>query len=336
MTMTRARPTALRAIAALLVVVALLGTFAFANRTWGTFLVLRSAYQVGLPAVSTVRAWMTIGHIAKTYRVPLPALAGRLDLPPLTPPDTPLYDIADERGVDRIDLVQEVQGVIADIGPTPVSDEVLGKTTSSGGLTDAFLAAILAYSYPALALILVLGAIGAPVPTGIATVLAGSLAAGGAMTWPLVAAVAITASVSGDIVGYGFGRVAGDRFVARHGYLIGYAGHRKRRVEWLFQRWGGATVLITRTLVSHLSSLASLLAGLSRYGFAAFLGYAAVGRVVWTAAYLGLGYFVGNDLEAASGFLANLTGLIVSLAIAGAAALYVVRSPTPATGATGQ
>jgi membrane protein DedA with SNARE-associated domain len=93
------------------------------------------------------------------------------------------------------------------------------------------------------------------------------------------------------------------------------------RVQALFDRWGGVTVLLTRTLVSHLSSVMSLLAGVARYRFASFIAFAFAGRVIWTSAYLGLGYGVGSDIEAASTFLANLSGLVLSLAVLAASFL---------------
>ena len=312
---------ALRLLVAVILALSLLATFVFVNRTKGTFLALRSAYAVGVPAVSSVRAWMSLEYVATTFEVPLSALAARLDPAETSAGDALIRDLADERGVAPIDMVREVQRVIAELAPAPpASTEV---AAAEDGFDDGFLAALLAYSYPALAAILLLGAIGAPVPTGLSTVLAGSLAAAGMMAWPVATAVAVVASVIGDITGYGIGRYAGE-FVARHGRLLGYAGHRKERVEWLFARWGGVTVLMTRTLVSHLSSLASLLAGVSRYAFAAFLAYAAVGRVLWTAAYFGLGYFIGGDLDAASGFLGSLTGLMIAALIAAASAAYLV------------
>jgi len=319
-----ARTRTLRVLAALVLAVSLLATFVFAHRTYGTYVTLRSAYAVGVPAVSTIRAWMSLDYVAGAYDVPLAALVARLDLPETTAGDNLIRDLADARGLARIDMVRDVQAAVAGLAPAaPEATAQSEPPQEPGGLADAFLGALIAYSYPALALILLLGAIGAPVPTGFTTVLAGSLAAGGTMAWPLAAAIAVIASVAGDIVGYGIGRYA-SQFVARHGRFFGYSGHRRERVEWLFARWGGVTVLITRTLASHLSSLASLLAGASRYAFAAFLAYASAGRILWTAAYFGLGYFIGSDLEAASGFLGSLSGLLVSALIAAAAAAYLI------------
>lgn len=316
-----ARPPLVRAIVALILIAALAGAFVFAKRTWGSFLVLRSAYEVGMPAVGAIRAWMTLDYVATTYGVRVEALARRLGLPETAPADTVLRDVADERGLARIDMVREVQVAVADLRPASVGADA---GPASEGLGDGFLAALLAYSYPALGLVLLLGAIGAPVPTGVATVLAGSLAAGGEMSWAVAGGLAVAASLLGDITGYGVGRLAGERLLARHGRLIGYSGHRKARIEWLFARWGGSTVLLTRTLVSHLSSLASLLAGASRYAFVPFVAYAVVGRVAWTAAYFGLGYFVGRDLDAGSGLLSSITGLLIFALVAGASARYLV------------
>jgi len=177
------------------------------------------------------------------------------------------------------------------------------------------LSALLVYGYPALAVTLLLGALGLPVPTGLATTLAGSLIARGHMNWLIAAVLAVTASVIGDAIGYGIGRGLGERFLKRRGRWFGYTPARRARVQMLFDRWGGLTVLISRTLVSHLSSIVSLLAGIGRYRPAGFLAFAVAGRIVWASAYLGLGYGIGSDLEAATGFLSNLTGLLVSFAI---------------------
>ena len=87
------------------------------------------------------------------------------------------------------------------------------------------------------------------------------------------------------------------------------------RVQVLFGRWGALTVFITRTFLSYLSSVASLLAGMSHYHLPKFLLIALIGRVIWTAAYLGLGYGIGADWEAATSFLTNLSVFLLSLMV---------------------
>jgi membrane protein DedA with SNARE-associated domain len=297
-------------ILTLVIALAALAAILFGLRSYGSFLLLRSAYEVGRPQVSSLRAWMTLDHVAATYRVPADELIARLDLPPATNRDDSLKAIADRRGISRFDFVRQAQRAIGASAPSAG-----GEDKTQGGLGDRVLSAVLAYGYPALAATLLLGALGLPVPTGLVTVLAGSLAALGEIRWLWAAVIAIVASMAGDAIAFLIGRLIGENFLISHGRWIGYSPARFARVQALFARWGGLTVLFTRTLVSHLSSLASLLAGLSRYRWSSFLLFSGLGRLAWTSAYLGLGFAIGSNIDAASQFLGNLSGLMVSLAV---------------------
>jgi membrane protein DedA with SNARE-associated domain len=288
----------------------------FGLRSYNSFLLLRSAYEIGRPQLSSLRAWMTLDHVAATYRVPLNELIPRLGLPPDTSRDESLKAIADQRGVSRFEFVRQVQRVLGQSAPTPESSQ------STGGLTDRILSALLIYGYPALALTLLLGAIGLPLPIGVAAVLAGSLAALGNLRWQWAGIITVTASFAGDMIAYGIGRAVSDNFLARHGRWIGYSPQRRDSIQALLQRWGGVTVIISRTLTSSLSSVVSIFAGISRYRFSHFLGFALLGRLIWTSAYLGLGYGIGNNIDAASQFLGNLSGLLVALGVLVVSSVY--------------
>lgn len=319
-----------RRVAAALLVLAILPSLWFGARTYGSYLLLRSAHEAGVPAASNVRGWMTLGYVARTFHAPVDGLIVRLNAPPDTGADTTLRTLAERAGVERFEYVQRVQRAIAELKPDAAMPA--GENGSSGWFgfnTDAILSALLVYGYPALGLTLFLGALGAPVPTGLATTLAGSLSGSGQLYWLAAAGIAIAASAVGDIVGYAIGRWLGKGFIERRGKWLGLTPSRQARVQILFDRWGGVTVLLTRTLVSHLSSVMSLLAGVARYRFASFIAFAVAGRVIWTSAYLGLGFGVGSDIEAASTFLANLSGLILSIAILMASA-FVAAGKGPA------
>src|SRR5450830_284376 len=162
-----------------------LASLFFGLRSYGSYLLLRSAYEAGRPQVSSLRPWMTLEHVAATYRVPLNELLPRLGLPPDTNRDESLKSIADKRGVPRFDFTREVQRSLGQSTLPPAPADV----QSSGGLTDRILSALLIYGYPALAATLLLGAIGLPLPIGVAAVLAGSLAALGNLHWGWAAAV---------------------------------------------------------------------------------------------------------------------------------------------------
>jgi membrane protein DedA with SNARE-associated domain len=287
----------------------------FSLRSYRTFLLLQSAYEVGLPQSSALRAWMTLEFVATTYRIPEADLRARLSVPSETRSGATLRSLAEGQGIAPFEYVQRVQRAIADAGPTPVPPSERAPPTWLERLNDDMLSALLRHGYSILALTLLLGAVGLPMPAAISAMIAGSLSAAGSMSWLAAGLIAIAASVGGDAIAYGLGHSLSAQFLARRGRWFGMTSHRQARARDIFDHWGGATVLITRTLVSHLSSVVSLLAGISRYRLPAFLSFALVGRILWTAAYMGLGFAIGGSLEAAAGFLKNLSGLLASLAV---------------------
>ena len=301
----------------------------FGLRTYRSYILLRSAYEVGMPQSSSVRGWMTLRYVEATYRVREASLMNRLGLPTDTSPDVTLRSLAEKQDVSTFHYVQRVQQVIADAAPgNSAADTDASSTSWVGWLEDKFLSALLVYGYPILGLILLFGAIGLPLPTGLSAAVAGSLSAVGRMDWLIASTIAVAASLLGDMVTYSVGRAATTHFLEQWGRWIGYLPKRQARAEALFERWGGLAVLLTRTLISHLSSIVSLLAGLHRYRVRSFIGFALLGRVIWTVAYMGLGYALGGSIEAATEFLKNLTALLLSLSIFTVAALAtLIRRP---------
>jgi membrane protein DedA with SNARE-associated domain len=293
----------------------MMSTAFFGLRTYGSFVLLRSAYAAGAPMTSSIRAWMTLGYVATTYRTSNAALIERLGLPAETDPNTSLKSIAERAGVSPSVYAQRAQRAIADLAPGAPSDIKNGNSGWFTTINDEVLTALLVYGYPVLGLILFLGAIGLPLPDGVATTVAGSLASQGRLDWIWAAAITVMASVLGDAAGYGLGRSLSGEILERYGSWIGYTRSRRIRVQLLFDRWGSLTVFITRTFMSYLSSVASLLAGITCYRLPKFLAIALIGRLIWTAAYMGLGYGIGSDWQAATGFLTNLSVLVLSLIV---------------------
>jgi len=313
-----------RALIALCAVAALASVL-FALRTTWSLQLLRSAYAVGAPGVSSLRPWMTLRYVASTWRVPEAALIERLGLADTTDPATELKTLAEHDGTSRLDYVQRVQAVVAELAPPRAADRDAAPANWLAAFTDRFLAGLLAYGYPVLGLTLLLGAIGLPLPAGLVAAMAGSLVAQGQMSGLGASALAVTASVLGDVAGYGLGRLASVPFLDRWGRWIGYTPARRARVARLIGRYDVPTMLLSRTLVSSLSAAVNLLAGTSRYHLTRFVALTVVGRLLWTSAYLGLGWGVGGDLEAATRFLQNLAGLLVALAVLTGTALALRR-----------
>ena len=305
----------IRRLLVVFVVLATVATAVLGLRTWGTFTLLRSAYEAGVPQTSSVRPWMTLRYVATTYRAPEAALREQLQVPTDTDPDRTLLSLAKRTGVSPPDYVRRVQLAIAAVASVPIDSSGARHTGWLGTAGDTFVSLVLAYGYPALALSLLLGALGAPLPSGLSMVVAGSLAVQGQIRWELLVIVATAASVTGDLGGYGIGRVLGDGFLESRGRWFGLTPDRRARAEQLFDRWGALGVLLSRSLVSLLGPAVNLIAGVSRYRFGAFMVFAILGRLLWSSAYLGLGYFAGGGLEPAADFLGSLTGFLVSLAL---------------------
>jgi len=319
-----------------LVVVTTAATIFLGMRTWGTFTLLRSAYEAGVPQTSSVRPWMTLRYVAATYRVPEAALREELRLPADTDPDTTLFSLAGRTGITAPDYVRRAQRAIATVASVPLDSSGDGDTDRLGTAGDTFVSAVLAYGYPALALALLLGALGVPLPSSLSMVVAGSLAAQERLSWEVLAIVATAASVAGDLGGYGIGRILGDGLPGGGARWLGLTSDRRERARQFFERWGALGVLLSRSLVSLLGPAVNLVAGASRYRFGLFVLLVVLGRLLWSSIYLGFGYFAGGALEPAADFLASLTGLLVSavlLAFAIRATLRARHDLAPTGGA---
>ena len=302
-------------IAAVVFLIATLPTIFFGLRIYGSFSLLQSAYDASAPMTSSIRGWMTLKYVTASYRISDAALLGQLGLPSGTDPNTSLKTLADRAGVTPSIFTQRVQRAIAALSPELRSDRSNSDAGWLGTTGDDVLTALLVYGYPALGLTLLLGAIGLPLPDGVVTTIASSLASQGRIDWFWAVTIIVTSSVLGDTVGYGLGRWLDQKFLDRYGQWLGLTATRRARVQSLFDRWGLLAMFITRTFMSYLSSIASLLAGFSRYRLSKFLATAFVGRLVWTAGYFRLGYGIGADREAATSFLTNLSIFILSLMV---------------------
>ena len=70
----------------------------------------------------------------------------------------------------------------------------------------------------------------------------------------------------------------------------------------------------------------TLLAGASHLRFPIFVGYALLGRVLWVAVFVGLGYAFASSAAKAADFASSLSGLV---GIAGVAVLLALATRRP-------
>jgi membrane protein DedA with SNARE-associated domain len=305
-------------------VAGLVGSVHFGLRSYRTLILLQSAQSLGVADVSSIRGWMTLDYLAQTYGVDSARIREQLQIPAATGNDLPLRDIAAQQNTGVLDFVQSAQravAMLANTRPEPQPD----SQSLFESVSERFLAAVLVYGYPALLAAVFLGSLGFPVPAGLATALAGSLVSAEHLALLPSFLIAMSGSIIGDGVAYGVGRSASQAWLSRWGRWLGYTEQNRKRVATLFAAGGVATVIAGMSILSQVSSVVGLLAGLSRYSVERFALGATVGRFLWTGMYFGLGYVAGANFSAASGFLYNLGALILSAALAFAAARPFVR-----------
>ena len=146
-----------------------------------------------------------------------------------------------------------------------------------------------AWGYVAIALVVVLGNIGLPVPEETVLILAGYLVWVGRLRWPPLLAVGVSSAVIGDNLGYWlgrrYGRVVLDRLARRLG------PRRLARAERFVARYGALAVFVAR-FIAGLRILAGPLAGAMRLPFGRFFLANICGAVLFVPYAVGLGYAI--------------------------------------------
>ena len=119
-----------------LVALAALAVTIFGIRTYRSFSLLRSAYELGAPDVSSVRPWMTLDYIARSHHVSETALAERLGLAPDADPTTTLMSLAEKQCLSPFEYLHQVQEAIAELRPIaspPAGSEADSEPNGFGG-----------------------------------------------------------------------------------------------------------------------------------------------------------------------------------------------------------
>ena len=182
-------------------------------------------------------------------------------------------------------------------------------------ITDQVLAALLVYGLPVLFGVILICSVGIPFPISLMLVAAGSFVEQGDMKlWPVIV-VASIAAVIGDHIAYGLSRWGGRRLVNRLSRKIGVEDNIKK-AEALTQRWSGASIFLSRWLITALGPWVNITSGIGAYPWRRFLVWDVLGEVVWVILYVGIGYAFSNRVQAIAEILGSLTWVTVGLILA--------------------
>ncbi len=174
------------------------------------------------------------------------------------------------------------------------------------------------------ALLMLLENVFPPIPSELVMPLAGFVASRGGMSfWPMVLAGA-AGSLAGATLWYFIGRRIGERRLRRwvddHGRWLTLSCDDIDRAQDWFERRGRSAVFVGR-LIPGVRTFISVPAGFAGMPMSSFLGYSALGTLLWTAALAFAGRQLGTQYERVSSYLEPISWVGIGSIVL----LYVVR-----------
>jgi len=151
------------------------------------------------------------------------------------------------------------------------------------------------YGYLAVGGFVLLEDFGVPVPGEALLIAAAVFAGSGHMNIAVVILVAVVGAIIGDNIGFAVGHFGGRPLVERFGRYVFLTPRRLEHAEEYFNRHGGKIVTIAR-FIEGLRQLNGLLAGIVGMHWAKFLGFNALGAVLWVCTWAGIGYLAGENI----------------------------------------
>lgn len=136
---------------------------------------------------------------------------------------------------------------------------------------------------------------GVPVPGETVLIAAAVYAGAGRLNVVVVGVIAVAAAVCGDNIGYVIGRFGGHRLVARFGRYVLLTPARVARAEAFFDRHGGKIITVAR-FIEGLRQANGIIAGLSQMSWRGFLGFNALGAVLWVGTWVTIGDLAGGHI----------------------------------------
>jgi len=161
-------------------------------------------------------------------------------------------------------------------------------------------------------------------PGEAALLLGGVLASQGRVSLPVMLAVAVTAAVVGDSIGYEIGRRGGPALKrSRLGRVVG--PHRWVQGEAFLARRGGPAVFFGRW-VGLLRALVPSLAGMGRMPYPRFLLWNGLGGLLWASTVVLVGFAAGAQYKRVEQLLGRGSLVVGLVTVVLAGAFLLVRS----------
>ncbi|KAF8071019.1 dedA [Scenedesmus sp. PABB004] len=156
---------------------------------------------------------------------------------------------------------------------------------------------------------------------------AGAFAGMGQLSLGVLCAVFLSSAVLGDAVNYAIGNKLGRWALERRLLDPGHIA----RTEAFYAKYGGKTVVLAR-FVPIVRTFAPFVAGIGSMAYARFAAYNVGGAVLWTALFVGAGFFFGNMPVVQHNFTLVVLGIVAVSVLPVAWELWQARREAAAGG----
>jgi membrane-associated protein len=142
---------------------------------------------------------------------------------------------------------------------------------------------------------------------------AGFLASQGFLNIWLLVPVIFVAAVTGDSVGYAFGRKVGPRLFKREDSRFFRKDH-LLKAERFYAEHGGITIVLAR-FMPIVRTFAPIVAGAGKMNYPTFVFYNVLGGAIWTLSMTVGGYFLGKLIPNVDKYLLPIIAAIIVLSV---------------------
>jgi membrane protein DedA with SNARE-associated domain len=179
-------------------------------------------------------------------------------------------------------------------------------------MTETILDLMTSYGVFILFVVTFLSCLCVPIPSSLMMLAGGSFAATGDLNTAATVAAAYTGAVVGDNSGYLLARTFGTRLTDWLDANPKRAKLRDNAKAYMDEK-GPISIFLSCWLVAPLGPYVNLVSGITRFNWAKFALWGALGEIFWVGIYIGLGYSFSDQITTLGSLLGNASGFLVAL-----------------------
>ena len=153
---------------------------------------------------------------------------------------------------------------------------------------------------------------------------AGFLASRGIFHIELLAMICFLAAVTGDTVGYMFGRRIGRHLFQRKDSVF-FKKENLEKAELFYEQHGKKTIVLAR-FIPIIRTFAPIVAGMGKMKYSTFVAYNVVGGFLWAVGVCMAGYFLGGLIPNIDRYLLPIVFVIIIASVA-PSAWHILKEP---------